>query len=395
VRIAVDSWTLASRFRCQGTYVYAQNLLREFKKIARTGSGVRFSLFASNKNGNDAVGIAPEENFELYSSPLLDYDRVWRLGGAALSAARSGADVIFMPTAATLPLGPVPAVCTIHDVTPLTMPSHANKVRMIQRAFLKGCARFSRTIITPSECSKRDIVALLSVPEEKVTVIDEGCDHAVFNAKPADLAALASLRKRLGIDKPYLVHHGTIQPRKNLKRLIEAFRLMLARDSNLDLDLVLAGQMGWASDEITCAARNTSGSRGKVIFTGVLPETDLALLIKGASLAVVPSLYEGFSLPMVEAMACGVPTIASRTSCLPEISGNALAYFDPLSIEEMASCMQSALLDSKLNQRLRVSGLERARQFTWEKCARETLDVLVQTGNVRAGDVRAGTAAGN
>jgi glycosyltransferase involved in cell wall biosynthesis len=395
VKIAVDSWTLASRFRCQGTYVYAQNLLREFKKIARTGSGVRFSLFASHRNGNDAAAIAPEENFEIYSSRLLDYDRVWRLGGAGLSAARSGADVILIPTAATLPVGPVPAVCAIHDVTPFTMPSHSNKVSTIQRAFLKGCARFSRAIITSSQCSKRDIVALLSVLEEKVTVIYDGCDHAVFNAAPPDLAALTSLRTRLAIDKPYLLHHGTIQPRKNLKRLIEAFRLMLARDSNLDLDLVLAGQLGWASDEITNAANSRPGSRRKVIFAGVLPEAELALLIKGASLAVVPSLYEGFSLPMVESMACGVPTIASRTSCLPEISGNALVYFDPLSIEEMASCMQSALLDSQLNQRLRASGIERARQFTWEKCARETLDVLIQTGSARTGNMRTGWAAGN
>jgi glycosyltransferase involved in cell wall biosynthesis len=394
VRIAVDSWTLAGRFRCQGTYVYAQNLLREFKKTARMGSGVRFSLFASHRNGNDAARIAPEENFELYASRLLDYDRVWRLGGAGVSAARSGADVIFIPTAATLPVGPVPAVCTIHDVTPLTMPSHSSKVRMIQRAFLKGCARFSRAIITSSECSKKDIVALLGVPEEKVTVIHDGCDHAVFNDEPADSAVLASLRTRLELDKPYLLHHGTIQPRKNLKRLIEAFRLMLARDTNLDLDLVLAGQMGWASDEITAAARNTSGSRGKVIFAGVLPETDLAVLIKGASLAVVPSLYEGFSLPMVEAMACGVPTIASRTSCLPEISGNALAYFDPLSVEEMASCMRSALLDSQLNQQLRTRGIERASQFSWEKCARETLNVLVQLGNAKTGNIRTGKAAG-
>jgi glycosyltransferase involved in cell wall biosynthesis len=112
----------------------------------------------------------------------------------------------------------------------------------------------------------------------------------------------------------------------------------------------------------------------------MLDESDLALLIKGASLAVVPSLYEGFSLPMVEAMACGVPAIASRTSCLPEISGNALAYFDPLSIEEIAACMQRALRDSDLRLRLRQKGIARAREFTWERCARQTLNVLIKAG---------------
>jgi glycosyltransferase involved in cell wall biosynthesis len=380
MKIAIDSWTLASRFRCQGTYVYTQNLLREFKSIAGNGSDLRFSLFSSERNGNDAVRVAPSANFELRSSLLLDHDRMWRLGGAGLSAARSRADVLFIPTAATLPMGSVPAVCTIHDMTPLTMPTHSNKVTALQRMFLRGCARISQAIITPSEHSKKDIVALLGVPEEKVTVIYEACDRSIFNSAPVDEAALASLCLRLGIQKPYLIHHGTIQPRKNLKRLIEAFRLMLARDSSLDFDLVLAGQLGWASGEIVNASTSGTGGDGNVILTGVLADTDLALLIKGASLAVIPSLYEGFSLPMLEAMACGVATVASQTSCLPEISGYALTYFDPLSMEDMALCMRSVLLDSQLSHRLRQDGMARAQEFSWDRCAQETLKVLLRVG---------------
>jgi glycosyltransferase involved in cell wall biosynthesis len=112
----------------------------------------------------------------------------------------------------------------------------------------------------------------------------------------------------------------------------------------------------------------------------MLDDSDLALLIKGSSLAIVPSLYEGFSLPMVEAMVCGVPTITSNTSCLPEISGNALAYFDPLSDEDIAACMQAVLRDSELRLHLRQNGIDRAREFTWERCARQTLDVLMKAG---------------
>jgi glycosyltransferase involved in cell wall biosynthesis len=380
VKIAIDPWTLASRFRCQGTYVYLQNLLREFKNIARAYSGVSFSLFASGRNGNDAVHVAPSASFALDTSRLLDHDRMWRLGGAGWSAARSCADVLFIPTAATLPIGPVPAVCTIHDVTPLTMPTHSGKVTAGQRIFFQGCARLSRAIITSSECSKKDIVALLGVAEEKITVIHDACDHAVFNTMPVDSEASKALRGWLDIQKPYVIHHGTIQPRKNLKRLIEAFRLMLARDGNLDFDLVLVGQMGWASEDVTNAARNESGSRGRVIFAGMLTDADLAMLLKGASLAVMPSLYEGFCLPMVEAMACGVPTIASGTSCLPEISGQVLQYFDPLSIVDMAACIRSVLVDSNLSQRLREAGIARAREFSWERCARETLQVLMRVG---------------
>jgi glycosyltransferase involved in cell wall biosynthesis len=379
VKIAVDSWTLASRFRCQGTYVYTQNLLREFKKLVRENIGLRVSLFASGQNGNDAIHIAPADRFELCSSALLDHDRLWRFGGAGLSASRAHADVMFIPTAATMPVGPVPAVCTIHDVTPITMPSHSTTVSAFQRVLLKGCARFSRTIITSSECSKRDIVTHLGVPEEKVVVIHDGSDQSLFNTTSPDMPALAALRARLGIEKPYLLHHGTIQPRKNLKRLIQAFRLMLTNNADLDFDLVLVGGRGWASDEIVNAAAESNG-RGRVILAGILDDIDLALLIKGATLAVVPSLYEGFSLSMVEAMACGVPTIASNTSCLPEISGKALAYFDPLSIQDMAACMHAVLRDSDLSLRLRQKGLDRAREFTWERCARQTLEVLMKVG---------------
>jgi glycosyltransferase involved in cell wall biosynthesis len=196
------------------------------------------------------------------------------------------------------------------------------------------------------------------------------------------MAKLAAFHARLGIDKPYLLHHGTIQPRKNLKRLIQAFHLMLAENADLEFDLVLAGQRGWASDEVVNAAAESRG-RGRVILAGMLDDPDLALLIKGATLAVVPSLYEGFSLPMVEAMACGVPTIASNTSCLPEISGNALAYFDPLSVEAMAACLQAVLRDSEFRRHLSEKGINRAREFTWERCARQTLAVLMKIGQAR------------
>jgi glycosyltransferase involved in cell wall biosynthesis len=154
---------------------------------------------------------------------------------------------------------------------------------------------------------------------------------------------------------------------------------MLTNNADLDFDLVLVGGRGWASDEIVNAAAESNG-RGRVILAGILDDIDLALLIKGATLAVVPSLYEGFSLSMVEAMACGVPTIASNTSCLPEISGKALAYFDPLSIQDMAACMHAVLRDSDLSLRLRQKGLDRAREFTWERCARQTLEVLMKVG---------------
>jgi glycosyltransferase involved in cell wall biosynthesis len=137
---------------------------------------------------------------------------------------------------------------------------------------------------------------------------------------------------------------------------------------------VLAGVLGWGHEEVVREAQERGA--GRVMLAGELEDRELALLLKGASLVVIPSLYEGFCLPMVEAMASGVPVIAARTSCLPEISGGALRYFDPLSVEEMAGCMEQVLESSELQSTLIKQGKEQAAMFDWGRCARETLSIL-------------------
>jgi glycosyltransferase involved in cell wall biosynthesis len=375
LKVAVDSWTLASRFRHHGTYVYARNLLAKFKEMSNQDPGLEFCLFASSNGANDANFIQPGRGFELAQTSLLERDRLWRLGGAGLAAARAGADLIFCPTTSILPIAAVPMVCTIHDVTAVKMPSHAPRVTLLLRWLLWWIAKFSRAIITDSECSRKDLIEIYGLPESKVSVIYLGYDKAVFNSEPAVAEQLQALRKRLNITRPYIVHHGTIQPRKNLQRLIATYRLLLSRNHDLDLDLVLAGNLGWECQEIVAAADASSGV-GHVILPGVLGNADLALLVKGAELAVMPSLYEGFCLPMVECMACGTPTIAANTSCLPEISGGTLLYFDPTSVDDMADCMGRGLQDSGLRRDLIIGGTKRAGDFDWTRCAQETLDIL-------------------
>ncbi|HYL92813.1 MAG TPA: glycosyltransferase family 1 protein, partial [Alphaproteobacteria bacterium] len=159
--------------------------------------------------------------------------------------------------------------------------------------------------------------------------------------------------------------------------------LLLRRAPEMECDLVLTGSLAWQYQEVLRLAA-AARPRGKVILTGAVNDADLAVLIKGAQLAVVPSLYEGFCLPMVEAMACGTPTIASRASCLPEISGNVLRYFDPASVEDMADCMQVALTDSSVRKALVEKGIQRGREFSWRRCAEETLAVLISTAGAAA-----------
>ncbi|HLJ28972.1 MAG TPA: glycosyltransferase family 1 protein [Candidatus Angelobacter sp.] len=376
MKIAIDSWVLASRFRYQGTYVYAQSLIAEFKKIARTSPEVQFCLFTSPRNSNDAGLVEVSERFQLVQTSLLGHDRLWRLGGASRAAARAQADLIFAPTLSVLPVGKIPLICTIHDVTPVVMPSHSKKVTILQRSLLWFASRMARSIITDSECSKNDLLKLYGLAESKVKVVYLGYDKGVFNDVAPDPELQKTLLTKLGIEKPYILHHGMIQPRKNLKRLIEAYRLLLDRNKNLDFDLLLAGAMGWEYEEILTAAANGAGKQGRIVFPGTLDAPDLALLIKGASMVVIPSLYEGFCLPMVEAMACGVPVVAANTSCLPEVSGGVLRYFDPRSLEEMAALMEQMLEDEQLRKTLAEEGTKRAAFFDWHRCAEETLAVF-------------------
>ena len=377
LKIAIDPWVLAPRFRHQGTHVYARNLMCEFRKAAARLPEVEFTLFGSADWGDPAVAAAGP-GFSFISTHMVQRDRMWRLGGGSIAARRIAADLMFSPSANIFPLTRPPMVCTIHDATPFVMPSQSPRMVMAQRFFLRAAARRSRAIITVSEQSKKDLIAICGLPEGKVTVVQNGYDSDVFNDEPADAGKLQALQARLGIQKSYIFHHGVIQPRKNLKRLIEAWHLLLSRRHDLQLDLVLAGPTGREHEQVFRLGEERSSERGRMIFAGTLSDGDLARMLKGSALVAIPSLYEGFCLPMVEAMACGVPTIVSNNSCFPEVSGNALLYFDPLAVEDIAAKMESVLCDSELRARLRAGGLQRASCFSWERCGRETLQVLLR-----------------
>jgi glycosyltransferase involved in cell wall biosynthesis len=319
---------------------------------------------------------------------LVRFDRLWRYGGATARAWLDGADIMLNPNGASLPIGTLlPTVTTIHDLTPMVMPCFPRRITFLLRFLLSRSARSSAAIITVSENSRQDIVRHCGVPLSKVHVVYEGYNRALFHDAPPEPGKLKALRARLGIGRPYVLHHGAVQPRKNLPRLIAAYAELLARNPKLDLDLVLAGPLAWQFEETVAAAKSACTGRGKVILTGGLSDEHLSLLLRGADMEVVPSLYEGFCLPMVEAMACGVPTIAAIGSCLPEISGGVLRYFDPYSVEEMAASMEEVLRSSDLRAELTGRGKQRARQFSWELCAQQTLDVVAQVArmvNVKA-----------
>jgi glycosyltransferase involved in cell wall biosynthesis len=392
VRIAFDSAALKPKYQNHGIQVYARNLLAALKNATpQHGMEIRPFISAANDYGDiveESVGFRPRK------TSLIQSDRLWRYGGASVAALLSGADVLLNPNGASLSINAlIPTVTTIHDLTPMVMPSFSRRIAFLLKSLLMRSARDSAAIITVSEHSKRDIVHVCGVPAEKIHVVYEGYDRSLFydsKAAPRELQALLAQWK---IDRPYILHHGAIQPRKNMTRLIDAYRMMLEQHHGMDFDLVLAGPLAWQYEEVVEAARNKTGSRGRAVITEAISDQDLSSLLRGAALEVIPSLYEGFCLPMVEAMACGIPTIVANQSCLPEISGGVLRYFDPFSAQDMARCMTEVLQSRDLQAELASKGKERAEEFSWELCAEQTLDVLKKVSDAVPARARLAKAA--
>lgn len=375
--IAFDTRILATKYRHQGSYVYAANLLAQFKKLVQDFNPLRVKVFALRGYANDVATFNLGTGFDVVNTSFLSWDRLWRAGAANIAARRSHADLIFAPTIHCFPLGLVPLVVTIHDVIPAKLSAALVSKRALLNAFTWASARFSRKIITVSEYSRKDLIEVYGLPPEKVVVIYNGYDQDAFNTSPFNVQGQTDLLARFDIHHPYIIHHGTVQARKNPQRLIEAYNILLERRKDLEFDLVFAGEADPLNPNILTVLRSALRGRGRLIFTGPVPKKDLSFLVKGAALCVIPSLYEGFCLPMVEAMACGIPTIASNNSCLPEVSGGVLQYFDPFSIEDIAGTIERVIDNDALRARLIRDGLRRASEFNWERCARETLRALL------------------
>jgi len=235
----------------------------------------------------------------------------------------------------------------------------------LNRAMPLYCARAS-AIIAVSEATKRDLVKFYGVDPAKVTVVYEA---AAAHFQPPPPARIARVRQSYRLPERFLIHLSTIEPRKNLLRLLDAFQIV--RQSVPDMHLLLAGGRGWLDEDFFTRIA-AEGLRDVVRPLGWVPDEDLPAVIGAAALAVQPSLYEGFGLPILEHMACGQVVVASDSSSHPEVGGAAAAYFDPTSVEEMAAVILRLLTDSDEYARRRALGLAQAARFSWERAAAET-----------------------
>jgi glycosyltransferase involved in cell wall biosynthesis len=216
-------------------------------------------------------------------------------------------------------------------------------------------------------------VRAYEVDPGRVHVVYLGRDQAFGPVRDAD--QIAHVRERYGIVGRYLLYVGTLQPRKNLARVIDAFAGLAGDPALAGVQLVLAGKRGWLYDDLFAQVTRL-GLTSRVVFPGYVEEADLPALLSGALALVFPSLYEGFGIPVLEAGACGVPVITSKTSSLPEVAGDAALLVDPHDVDAIADALLRIATDAELRAELDRRGQENVKRFSWEKCARETLTVL-------------------
>jgi glycosyltransferase involved in cell wall biosynthesis len=286
-------------------------------------------------------------------------------------------DLFHHPAGFLFPLHRKVNVMTLSDLIPRHFPQYCpDSVAWFEESFAN--ANQTDLILTYSEHTKQDVIKVLGVAEDKIRVTPLAA-HGQYRPIPDKEQIRPLLAKHDLAGRPYVLTISSLDPRKNLTRLIEAFRLVKQREPSLRHQLILAGaDLGAAESVLETVRRLDLGSQ--VRWLGYVPFEELPALLNGADLFVFPSLYEGFGLPPLEAMACGTPVVASRSSSLPEVVGDAGLLVDPLQVEELAAAMHRVLTDRQLPAALREQGLRRARLFSWDRTARLTLAAYEEAG---------------
>ncbi|MFI5246526.1 MAG: glycosyltransferase family 4 protein [Gemmatimonadales bacterium] len=363
MRIGID----ARKLHDFGIGTYIRNLLRQ---LARLDHDTEFVVLCRPADRETLSSLG--ENFRLVPETAANYSIAEQFK-IPLALQREAVTLFHAPHYVLPPLVPCRSVVTIHDCIHLMFPQYLpNRLALAYaRASINLAARRAVRVLTVSESSKRDILRFVDIEPQKIDVIYNAYDER-FAIEPREEDVLR-VRERYQLQDPFVLYAGNVKPHKNLERLIEAFHLVRARGLD-QVKLVLIG------DDISkyAALRRAVHQHQLhkyVRFLGYLPEETLAALYRLASVFVFPSLYEGFGLPPLEAMASGTPVVTSNVSSLPEVAGDAAVLVDPYDPTAIADGIESVLTNENLRRELRVKGLARAKQFSWEDSVRRVREI--------------------
>lgn len=372
MHIAINAQLLntAESYRGAGVSNYSRQLLQA---LGRTPHGHRLTAFV-----NDSRFSAPHVALRVSPWPLhRPLVRIaWEQGALPLALGRMDAELIH-GLVNVLPLASkVPGVVTVHDLSFVRMPEKLPPAkRFYLRRLCSASVARARRVIAVSRQTADDLMAAFETPPEKIEVVYNGVAEEF---QPGNSAAKTEFRISNGLSRPFLLYLGTLEPRKNLVRLIDGYARWRQMDpKGRDVDLVLAGAKGWYYDEIYQRVRSL-GLDEAVHFPGFIPAGDLPGWYQAAEAFVYPSLFEGFGLPVLEAMACGAPVICSDAPSLLEVAGDAALTFPAEETGGLVRALTTLFADESLRADLTRRGQERSRRFSWQRTAQETLAVYAQ-----------------
>jgi glycosyltransferase involved in cell wall biosynthesis len=350
--------------RRTGTERYSLEIIRALIDVAPTDQLI---LYFNRPPSSALFPRSERVRWRIMPAP-----RFWTVARLSVEMAMRPPDVLFVPAHSLPPVLPHATVTTIHDLGYLHFPDeHPRPTRWLRRLANRWSARRATRVVAISGATRDDLVHREGVKANRISVVHHG--RAPWLQPVGDLALVDAVRKRHGLDGPYFLFIGTLQPRKNLERLLAAFDRVAA--DRPGLLLALAGATGWQSERLRRALAGVR-SRDRIRLLGYVQDADLPPLLSGSLGLAFPSLYEGFGLPALEAMACAAPVLASNTSSLPEVVGDAGLLVDPLDVAAIADGLRTLADDAALRHELGQRGLVRATSFTWQRAATETLTVL-------------------
>jgi glycosyltransferase involved in cell wall biosynthesis len=343
------------------------------KRIVHAHPEDQFEYYFDRKYNQRFVHGANVRPFALYPVTRLPIlIRYWLNTPVRRQAVKAKANVFFSPDG-FIPLGmSIPKVSMVHDVAYLRYPEHLPpRIRAFYKKWMPRFLAYTDHIITVSEFSKKELMAGYQIPDDKISVVYNGVTDIY---KPLDQEASERARKRFAGGHPYFLYLGAIHPRKNVKTLIHAFEQFKSKTAHHH-QLVIAGRASWHTEDVFEAIEK-SPFKCSIHLPGYVPTADAVHLVGGAEAMIYPSVYEGFGIPLVEAMACGVPVICSNVSSLPEVAGNAALLFEPHDIDALALHMKRIVEEEVLRKELITLGHERSKYFSWDKSAEKVYEIL-------------------
>jgi glycosyltransferase involved in cell wall biosynthesis len=376
MKIAVEADVLA-RGPKSGIYYYVQRLFSALLELDTTSS-YYFVYFGSSRRTASSFGLPPKraQLRAIVWMPRKLYNALLRIPLAPPIDVLAGLrpDIFIFPAFSRWPLRQTRAsVVFVHDTTFIDYPE-ALKTRHFGwylRRVVPRSIRYADHVVTLSESSKRSIIANYGTEPDKITVIHPGIDHAVY--APATADRVAAVRRKYGITRDYLLYVGTIEPRKNISGIVAAY-CALPADLRQRYQLVLAGSKGWKDADIEALAATVDPD--DLVRTGFIEDADMTALYSGAALFLFPSFYEGWGMPVVEAMACGTPVITAANSSLPEAGGEAALYVDAASRDQLRDAIMQVLANPKQREQMIVAGQTHAKAFSWQRSARKLQALL-------------------